>query len=108
VEDSREQLRKAPFDAIVMNGRMPGGFSAQEVYEWIATNCPGMEKKLLLTFASMEGEQSRNFLQEHGIATLSKPFEVGDLINRVRTLAQKSRDSDTQGGDHALKAEAGK
>ena len=108
VEDSREQLSKGTFDAIVMNGRMPGGFSAQELYEWIATNCPGMEKRLLLTFASMEDEQSRNFLQEHGIAALSKPFEVGDLINRVRALAQKSKEASKSGGERAYTAEAGK
>ncbi len=108
VEDAREQLRKGAFDAIVMNGRMPGGFSAQEAYEWIATNCPGMEKKLLLTFASMEDEQSRNFLQERGIAALSKPFEVGDLINRVRTLAQKSKDEAKPANERAFRAEAGR
>jgi two-component system NtrC family sensor kinase len=108
VEDSREQLRRGDFDAIVMNGRMPGGFSAQEVYEWIATSCPGMEKKLLLTFASMEDEQSRNFLQEHGIAALSKPFEVGDLISRVKALAQKGKEAANSGNDRAFKAEAGK
>ena len=66
VEDAKEQLRSGSFDVIVMNGRMPGGCSAQEIYEWIATNCAGMEKKLLLTFSSCN-EHSRNFLQEHGV-----------------------------------------
>ena len=108
VEDSREQLRNVAFDAIVMNGRMPGGLSARDVYEWIASNCPGMEKKLLLTFASVEDEQSRNFLQERGVSVLSKPFEVGDLINRVRALAQKSKDAGKTGGERAMSAETGK
>ena len=106
VEDSRERLRNGTFDVIVMNGRMPGGFSAQEVYEWIALNCSGMEKKLLLTFSSMVDERARNFLHQHGVPALSKPFEVGDLIHQVRTLAQKSK-MDKGGEAKALAAEAG-
>ena len=36
VDDTQERLRNGSFDVIVMNGRMPGGCSAQEMYEWIA------------------------------------------------------------------------
>jgi CheY-like chemotaxis protein len=50
VEDTQQRLRNGSFDVVVMNGRMPGGCSAREMYEWIAGNCPGMEKGLLLTF----------------------------------------------------------
>ncbi len=106
VEDSRERLRNGNFDVIVMNGRMPGGLSVQEIYEWIAANCAGMEKKLLLTFSSMLDERSRDFLHEHGVRVLSKPFEVGDLINQVRTLAQKSK-GDRGGDEKVSSAEAG-
>jgi hypothetical protein len=74
---------------IVMNGRMPGGCSASEMYEWIATNCPGLEKGLLLTFSSVTDAQTRSFLQEHGVPSLSKPFEVADLISLVRGLSQR-------------------
>ena len=107
VEDSRELLRKGAFDAIVMNGRMPGGITAQEVYEWIASNCPGMEQKLLLTFTSIADEQSRNFLHSHGVPSLSKPFEVGDLINQVRSLAQKSNAEAKTNGEKTFTAGAG-
>ena len=37
VEDTQQRLRNGSFDVIVMNGRMPGGCSAREMYEWIAT-----------------------------------------------------------------------
>jgi DNA-binding response OmpR family regulator len=104
VEDSRERLRNTSFDVIVMNGCMPGGSSAQESYEWIASNCAGMEGKLLFTFSIPVDEKTRGFLHEHGVSILSKPFEVGDLITQVRGLAQKSR-RDNEG--KALSAEAG-
>jgi CheY-like chemotaxis protein len=104
MEDSRQRLQSGDFDAIVINGRMPGGFTAQSTYEWLAANCAGMEKKVLFTFSSLVDEQSRRFLQEHGVPALSKPFEVGDLITQVRSLALKVKDS---GESKVLSAEAG-
>jgi two-component system NtrC family sensor kinase len=89
VEDTQKQLRNGSFDVIVMNGRMPGGCSAQEMYEWIANNCPGLEKGLLLTFSTVTDAQIRSFLQEKGVPSLAKPFEVADLISQVRGLSQR-------------------
>jgi two-component system NtrC family sensor kinase len=89
VEDTQRRLRNGSFDVIVMNGRMPGGCSAQEMYEWIAKNCPGLEKGLLLTFSTVTDQQTRSFLQEHGVPSLAKPFEVADLISQVRGLIQR-------------------
>jgi two-component system NtrC family sensor kinase len=103
VEDTQHQLRNGSFDVIVMNGRMPGGCSAREMYEWITTNCPGLEKGLLLTFSTVTDPQTRSFLQEHGVPSLAKPFEVADLISQVRALSQredsatmKSKDQDKE------------
>ncbi|MGA9989044.1 MAG: hypothetical protein WBP69_14785, partial [Terriglobales bacterium] len=88
-EDTQKQLRNGSFDVIVLNGRMPGGCSAEEMYEWIARNCPGLEKGLLLTFSTVTDQQTRSFLQEKGVPSLAKPFEVADLIAQVRALSQR-------------------
>jgi PAS domain S-box-containing protein len=93
VEDTQQQLRNGRFDVIVMNGRMPGGCSAREMYEWIAKNCPGLEKGLLLTFSSVTDAQTRSFLQEQSVPSLAKPFEVADLISQVRALSQREGNS---------------
>ena len=61
VDDTQERLRKDSFDVIVMNGRMPGGCSAREMYEWIAQNCPGLEKGLLLTFSTVTDAADAKF-----------------------------------------------
>jgi DNA-binding response OmpR family regulator len=92
-EATREQLRNGKFDAVVLNGRMPGGASAADQYRWIAANCAGMDRKLLLTFSSIADPETRAFLQEQGIPTLAKPFEVADLIAQVRKLLQKDEKS---------------
>ena len=89
VTDAQRRLRASSFDVIVMNGRMPGECSASEVYDWIRQNCPGLEKALVLTFSTAPDEQTRNFMDENHVASLSKPFEVADLISHVRTLGQR-------------------
>jgi PAS domain S-box-containing protein len=89
VDDFEEHLRNNTYDVIVMNGRMPGGRSAREMYEWIADHCPGMERGLLLTFSTVIDEETRNFLRDRGVPSLAKPFEVADLISQVRKLAQR-------------------
>ena len=88
IDDTKQKLGSGSFDVIVMNGRMPGGCSVQELYAWISATCPGMEKKLLLTFSSVTDTPTRNFLQEQKIPSLAKPFEVADLISQVRSLLQ--------------------
>ncbi|MGA2978366.1 MAG: ATP-binding protein [Terriglobales bacterium] len=97
--DTQEQLRQGSFDVIVMNGRMPGGCSAPEMYEWIAQNYPGLEKGLLLTFSTVADEQTRSFLQEKSVPSLSKPFEMADLISQVRGLTHRNGNSATQPND---------
>jgi len=109
VDDTQQQLLKGSFDVVVMNGRMPGGCSAQEMYEWIAKNRPGMEKGLLLTFSSVTDPQTRSFMQEQGVPSLAKPFEVADLISQVRGLIQKEGNAamKTKGNDKTSAAIAG-
>ena len=88
-DETKDRLKNNAFDAVVMNGRMPGGTSASDLYRWIAAECPGMEKKLLLTFSTIADPETRAFLLEQGVPTLAKPFEVADLISQVRRLLQK-------------------
>ena len=94
VEDTQQRLRHDTFDVIVMNGRMPGGCTAREMYDWIVENCPGMEKGLLLTFSTVTDAPTRSFLMERNVPSLAKPFEVADLIGQVRTLSQRDGKSE--------------
>jgi DNA-binding response OmpR family regulator len=96
IVDTQERVRQGCFDVIVMNGRMPGGCGAIEMYAWIGKTCPGLEKGLLLTFSSTTDQETRSFLQENGVHWLAKPFEVADLISQVRTLAHREGNSPTK------------
>jgi PAS domain S-box-containing protein len=96
VEDTKERLRAAAFDVVVMNGRMPGGCSAREIYEWIGANCPDLENGVVFTFSSLTDAETRRFLQERGVPALAKPFEVADLISQVRAVAQRQGKASTR------------
>ncbi len=89
VEETKQLLRETEFDVIVMNGVMPGECRAAEIYEWIATNCPGQEKGLIFTFSTVTNPDTRRFIQERNVPSLSKPFEVADLITQVKALSQR-------------------
>jgi two-component system NtrC family sensor kinase len=89
MDETKERLKTIVYDVVVLNGRMPGGPNAPEMYRWMAENCAGMEKKLLLTFSTVTDPETRSFLQERNVPSLAKPFEVADLISQVLRLLQK-------------------
>jgi two-component system NtrC family sensor kinase len=89
MDETKEKLKTTIYDVVVLNGRMPGGPNATEMYRWIGENCAGMEKKLLLTFSTVIDPETRRFLQEENVPSLAKPFEVADLISQVLRLLQK-------------------
>jgi len=40
-------------DAMIIDGRMPNGWNAPEVYRWIAENRPGLERHCCLLFRAL-------------------------------------------------------
>jgi two-component system NtrC family sensor kinase len=91
VEEAKNRLRAESFDAVIMNGKMPGGWTAPDAHRWVAVACPGLEKKMLFTFSSIADTETRNYLQGNGISSLVKPFEVVDLISQARRLLQRTQ-----------------
>src|SRR5438128_6809392 len=90
-DEVRSRLRTEVFDALVINGKMPGGWGVSEVYRWLSQNCPGMEKRVLFTFSSVPEPEIRAVLQENNSASLVKPFEIAELISQARRLLQKNQ-----------------
>src|SRR5437867_2112732 len=90
-EDMKSRLQSETFDALILNGKMLGGWCAQEAYRWTLQNCPALEKHMLFTFSSVLEPEIRSFLQEQNLPYLVKPFEVADLIAQARRLSQKAQ-----------------
>ena len=90
-DDARTRLLSEPFDAIILNGKMPQ-WSAEQSYSWLKQNCAGMETHTLYTFSNgVEPGEGRAFLQENNVPYLVKPFEVAELISQARKLLQKAQ-----------------
>ncbi len=90
--DIKTRLLSEEFDAILMNGKMPGEWNAKEAYGWIKSNCPHMQGHVLFTFSSaVELSELRPYLQESSLPYLVKPFEVAELIAQTRKLLQKAQ-----------------
>jgi two-component system NtrC family sensor kinase len=90
-EEVRARMLSESFDAVIINGKMPGGWGALEVHGWIAENRAGLEKHLLFTFSSVAEPEVRDFLHQNNLPYLVKPFEVADLISQARRLLVKTQ-----------------
>jgi len=91
-QDVKTRLLSEPCDAVIMNGNMPGHWSAKEAYQWLKENCPGMEAHVLFTFSNgVDPGDGRAFLQDNNVACLAKPFEVAELIAQARRLLQHAQ-----------------
>jgi len=91
-EDVQSRLLSESFEAVIMAGKMPGGWNAKESYTWIKQNCPDMVGHVLFTFSNgVEQGEGRGFLQESSVPSLVKPFEVAELISQARRLLQKTQ-----------------
>ena len=90
LEEVKTRLLKDSFDAVIIDGKMPNGWSAPQMHRWIADNRPGLEKHLMFTFSNAVEPEIRAFLHDNNIPYLVKPFEVGDLISQARRLLQKT------------------
>ena len=65
---------------ILVDSWIPGGCSGVDIYRWVANNQPGLEKRVVLTLSDMTDSEVSAFVEENGVATITKPFEVSDLI----------------------------
>lgn len=91
-EEVKTRLLSEQFEAVIINGKMPGEWNARESYAWLKANCPDMEGHVLFTFSSgVDSTDGRAFLQENNVPFLVKPFEVAELIAQTRKLLQKAQ-----------------
>jgi DNA-binding response OmpR family regulator len=90
VDKMKSALESQTFDALILNGKMPGNGAVTETCAWINAKWPALSRHFLLTFSSLTDSDIRSFLDQNNIPFLVKPFEVGDLIANVRKLLVKS------------------
>jgi CheY-like chemotaxis protein len=89
-EEMKSVLKAQNFDALIINGKMPGSGSVPETRRWISENWAELANHLIFTFSSLAEPEVRGFLEQNNVPFLVKPFEVGDLIATARRLLVKT------------------
>jgi PAS domain S-box-containing protein len=88
-DKARALLDGGGFDALILNGSMPNGWSAVQIHGWLAQHHPRNLGRVLFIFSTLDGE-TQSFLEQNRISYLVKPFDVADLIAGSRKLLQKA------------------
>jgi two-component system NtrC family sensor kinase len=94
-EKMKSLLAQRPFDALILNGKMPGAATVQETRNWLMATYPQLNGHFLFTFSSLAEAEVRSFLEQNHVPFLVKPFEVGDLISNARRLLAKAKSATT-------------
>ena len=88
-EKARSLLDAGGFEAAILTGSLPNGFSAVQTCNWLAQSHPEMLLRTLFTFSTLDSD-TQTFLNAKRIPYLVKPFDVADLIAACRKLLHKA------------------
>ena len=91
IDAMKAALSDQTFDALILNGKMPGTGNISDAYKWILESWPQLAGHFLLTFSNLAETDIRSFLEQNKVPFLVKPFEVGDLIANARRLLAKAK-----------------
>ena len=84
-------LERQSFDVLVFDGKMPGRYNGVDICDWLAKHRPELLDRVILTVSNVEDAELRSRIQGLGVRSLSKPFQVGDLLSACRAILQKPR-----------------
>jgi PAS domain S-box-containing protein len=85
--DALDKLAAASFDAILCDVMMPG-MNGLEVYRRIAEDHPGLERKMVFITGGTFSPEIDDMLAATHNRTLTKPFQIGDVIAAVEQIAR--------------------
>ena len=80
-ESELAALRTA-YDAVIADVKMPE-FSGQELYGRVCQIRPEMARRFLFITGDIDGEDTREFLDQSGCSYFMKPFNLERLIARL-------------------------
>jgi two-component system NtrC family sensor kinase len=78
-----EMLASARYDLVLCDIRMPK-MSGSDFYSVIGLRYPEMRPRVIFTTGDSVSPATRLFLDKTGVPCISKPFELDELLNRVK------------------------
>lgn len=80
-EEAVDLVREGPFDAVLCDHRM-AGMNGTEVYQAVVALRPELAQRFVFMSGDVLNPQLREFVQEHGVGLLPKPFDL-DTVQRT-------------------------
>ena len=90
-DQAMEWLQQQSFDIVLLDSKMPGSCSSEDIYRWMQKYHPDQAAKTVLVLSNVSDPGVRVFVDATKIMCLVKPFEVPDLLALVRRLLRKSK-----------------
>ena len=76
------------FDAVVTDLQMPR-LGGRAMYEQLVTGRPLVAKRFVFVTGDQARGETRTFLENCGQPSVTKPYDLSDLINAIGTVARK-------------------
>jgi two-component system NtrC family sensor kinase len=89
--DAIERLLHEEFDAVFLDSRIPGEWSSEQVYRWIADSRPALLARTILVLANVSDPGVRAFVDATKVLCLVKPFEVADMLAVARRVLRRAK-----------------
>src|SRR6266508_6463802 len=80
--------RDTAFDAVVTDLQMPR-LGGRAMYEQLVTSRPLVAKRFVFVTGDQARGETRAFLESCGQPSVTKPYDLGDLINAIGTVSRK-------------------
>jgi CheY-like chemotaxis protein len=80
--------RDGTFDAIVTDLQMPR-LGGRAMYEQLVNSRPLVAKRFVFVTGDQARGETRSFLENCGQPSVTKPYDLGDLINAIGTVARR-------------------
>ena len=84
-EEAIQLLKGGTYDLIVSDIRMPG-LSGMDLFGWIQSHRPELARKVLFTTGDAYDGPTLEFIEQHQLPYLSKPFDLKQFQRRLEEL----------------------
>jgi len=84
-----ESLKNDDFDFLLLDSKIPGTWSSEEVFHWIEQNRPELVPRTVFVLSNVSDPGVRAFVDATKIFCLVKPFEVSDLLAVARRVLRR-------------------
>jgi PAS domain S-box-containing protein len=85
------KLEEGDFEAVLLDSKIPGDFSSEDVFHWIEQNRTELVSRTVLVLSNVSDPSVKLFVDATRILCLVKPFEVADLLAMTRRVLRRAR-----------------